>query len=104
MRLRDGVVPSIFEAFPAYLQKNTRKRKPPKSCPVCDPSPQELAQEAAVFTLDVPENPMESTSSESPTKAQLKRKLVETETQLTKSRKKNKSVASENKTIEEKKC
>lgn len=102
MRLRDGVVPSIFEAFPAHLQKDTSQRKPPRSRPVCDPAPQE-AQEGVLSTLVVPENPVETNSSESPTKAQLKRKLGETETQLMKSRKKNKTVASENKTTKEKK-
>lgn len=87
MRLRDGVVPSIFEAFPSHLQKKTSKRKPPKSRPLCDPAPQE-AQDSGHSTLAVPENPVQTNSGESPTKAQLKRKLGETETQLVKSRKK----------------
>ncbi|XP_063850357.1 THAP domain-containing protein 2-like [Scylla paramamosain] len=61
VRLRDGVVPSIFEAFPSHLQKKTSKRKPPKSRPLCDPAPQE-AQDSGHSTLAVPENPVQTNS------------------------------------------
>ncbi|XP_063857357.1 THAP domain-containing protein 5-like [Scylla paramamosain] len=61
VRLRDSVVPSIFEAFPSHLQKKTSKRKPPKSRPLCDPAPQEV-QDSGNSTLAVPENPVQTNS------------------------------------------
>ena len=84
MRLRDGAVPSIFDAFPAHLQKKRKERKPPTSRPVCDEAP----QEDAVSTPSVPENHTGINSSVSPTKGLLKRKLEKSEIQLGKSRKK----------------
>ncbi|XP_063879537.1 phosphoglycerate kinase 1-like isoform X2 [Scylla paramamosain] len=41
MRLHDSAVPSIFEAFPTYLQQKKNKRKPPTFHPVCDGALQE---------------------------------------------------------------
>ncbi len=46
MRLHDSAVPSIFEAFPTYLQQKKNKRKPPTFHPVCDGA----LQEATAFT------------------------------------------------------
>ena len=90
VQLIPGAVPTIFTAFPSYLQTKATKRKPPKErCSLeastipSQPVP-DAAEQNPVSTAINPPGP----SATSPDKESLKRKLEKAEAKLCSSRKK----------------
>ena len=108
VRLRDNVVPSVFSAFPTYLQKTPKQRKPPTersaSSTTSDLSAVSyvhllqghVTSEASgleqplpsTSTVTVPVHVLEESVQDTPRKAALKRKLQCSEARLKSSRKK----------------
>ncbi|KAJ8050079.1 THAP domain-containing protein 2 [Holothuria leucospilota] len=85
VRLREGVVPSVFPAFPSYLTSHVKTRKPPATrkddndvTPLNEASP----------TISAVDSDMQAPATDTfPERATLKRKLFDHEERLRISRK-----------------
>lgn len=106
VRIREDGVPSIFDAFPKHLQKRVVKRKPPaprkniisealQEIPVNDATDSETANK---------ENRCTNMPTVSPCEENLKRKLAQTELQLTAAKKKIKVLHQAKRCLKQKKC